>query len=76
VLRGRYDFQGNKAYPMAIEQAYVIDGSDGFVLGMEIPYVYYNEMASRMKQLYASFAPVAPKSEAPPVPPPATKKGK
>jgi len=63
VLRGRYDFQGNKAYPMAIEQAYVIDGSDGFVLGMEVPYDAQSEMWERMRQVYQSFVPVRPRTE-------------
>lgn len=63
VLRGRYDFQGNKAYPMALEQAYVIDGSDGFVIGMEVPYDAQGDMWERMRQVYQSFVPVRPRAE-------------
>ena len=28
----RYDFQGNRAYAQIIENAYVVDGSDGFII--------------------------------------------
>ena len=69
ILRGRFDFQGNKAYPMAIEQAYVIDGTDGFVIGMEVPYEAYHDMSERMQQVYRSFVPVRPRSEPVAVPP-------
>lgn len=69
VLRGRYDFQGNKAYPMAIEQAYLIDGSEGFVIGMEVPYDAQADMWERMRQVYQSFVPVRPRAEPVEVPP-------
>ncbi len=60
ILLGRYDYQGNKAYPLAVEQAYVIDGSDGFVIGLEVPLGQYNDMQPRMKQIYESFQPLQP----------------
>jgi len=65
LLRARYDYQGNKQYPMALEQAYIIDGTEGFIVGMEVPYEVYGDMADRLQQVYKSFVHVRPKAAEP-----------
>jgi hypothetical protein len=62
-LIGRYDYQGNKGYPQIVENAFVIDGADGFVIHMEIPEALYKSMAYELAEIYKSFKPIAaPKS--------------
>jgi hypothetical protein len=54
-LIGRYDYQGNKGYPQIIENAYVVDGSDGYIIHMEIPEGLYKAMAKELIDVYKSF---------------------
>lgn len=74
VLTGKYDYQANKGHPQYIEQAYIIDGGDGFIIHVEVPGYAYNEMLDRIKEIYSSFRPlstaVAPSAPVPLAAPP------
>jgi len=58
-LIGRYDYQGNKGYPQIVENAFVVDGADGFVIHMEIQEGLYKAMANELLEIYKSFRPIA-----------------
>ncbi len=57
-LIGRYDYQGNKGYPQIVENAYVVDGGDGFIIHMEIPEGLYRSFERDLRDVYKSFKPV------------------
>ena len=59
VMTGRYDYQANKGHPQVIEQAYVIDGSDGFIIHLEVPAYAYNDVQDRIREVYESFRPLS-----------------
>lgn len=66
VLLGEYDFQGNKGYPQTVEQAYVIDGSDGFIIHLEVPSASYGDFSDRLLEIFRSFRPMSPAATAKP----------
>lgn len=69
VMTGQYDYQANKAHQQVIEQAYVVDGSDGFVIHIEVPAYAYGDIQDRVREIYQSFRPLSTTSKAPPPPP-------
>jgi hypothetical protein len=58
-LIGRYDYQGNKGYPQIVENAYVVDEADGFIIHFEIPEGLYRGFERELNDLYKSFKTVA-----------------
>lgn len=72
TLIGRYDYQGNKGYPQIIENAYVVDGGDGFIIHFEVQEPGYTYAARDALDVYKSFKMIAPPQAEPVAPPPQT----
>jgi hypothetical protein len=70
-LIGRYDYEGNKGYPQIIDQTYIIDGADGFILHFEVGEPGYDALTHSIAMLQKEFAPITP---APPKKPDKTDK--
>jgi hypothetical protein len=71
TMIGRYDYQGNKGYPQIIENGYVVDGGDGFIIHVEVQEAAYNYAAREIADIYKTFRTIAPPTAAPVAPPPA-----
>jgi|GEM_PF-4831311 len=56
-LIGQYDYLGNKAYTMMIEESYFKDNTNGFIFHLEIPQGFYPALAPVMQQIYQGFVP-------------------
>jgi hypothetical protein len=68
-LIGRYDYQGNKGYPQIIENGFVVDGGDGFIIHMEVEEAGYTYAARELAGVYKSFRTIPPPAAAPVAPP-------
>lgn len=69
-MMGRYQFQGNRGYPQIVENAYVVDGADGFIIHSEIAEQQYNDIVPMLNDIYKSFKTITPQVERPVAPPP------
>jgi hypothetical protein len=78
TLIARYDYQGNKGYPQIIENGYVVDGGDGFIIHIEVQEAAYQYAAREIADIYKTFRTIPPPAAAPVAPPPQdlTKKSK
>ncbi len=70
VMIARFDYQGNKGYPMIIENGYVVDGGDGYIIHMETADAGYQYAARELADVYKSFRMIPPPSAAPVAIPP------
>lgn len=69
TLTGRYDYQGNKGYPQIIENGFVIDGGDGFIIHLEVEEAGYNYAIRELAGVYKTFKTIPPPAAAPVAPP-------
>ncbi len=72
VLIARFDYNGNKGYPMIIENGYVVDGGDGFIIHMETVENGYQYAGRELADVYKTFKMIPPPAAAPVAPPPPT----
>jgi hypothetical protein len=59
-LVGRYDYEGNKNFPQIVDQTYIVDGGDGFILHFEVNEAGYDSLVQRIADLQKHFTPITP----------------
>lgn len=65
-LVGAYDFHGNAQYPRALEEIYVVAGTDAYIFHFECAEPVAGAYAGDLTKLYTSFQPRAPATQSTP----------
>ncbi len=63
---GAYDFHGNAQYPRALEEIYVVAGTDAYIFHFECAEPVAGSYANDLTKLYTSFQPRAPATQTSP----------
>ena len=69
-MLAHYDYQGHRGFPQVIENAYIVDGGDGFIIHSEVAETDYQAAAPVLGEVYKSFRTIAPAPDKPEAPPP------
>lgn len=70
TMLGRYDYQGNKGYPQIVENAFIVDGAEGFIIHTEVAEPGYPYIARDIADVYKTFKTIPHPSQALVKPPP------